>query len=118
MGNFNNNVNNMRDMFQADEMHFGGAISSTDELKRQVADLQTLLARLSGVPEEKKAPVAKALQEAAQTPPGAPDAKSRIVAKLEEARGFLKAATGVAAQAAPLITAITAVVGAAGGLIG
>ncbi len=115
-----NTIGSVGQIFQAETMTFGGmtfggAATSAADLRRQIDDLRTLLAQAAEVPETTRAPVARALADAAAVPLDAPDAKNRILGGLTGARGLLEAATGVAKQAAPLIGAIGAVVGAVTG---
>ena len=120
MAVFNNNIGTVGSVTQAETitigtMTFGGRLASHADLRRQIADVRDLLGRTEAVPEAVRAPVAQALDEAEKIPATAPDAKSRIVAKLEGARGLLEGVTGVAKQVAPLIGAMGVVIGAVTG---
>lgn len=117
MADFHNQINSVGQLYQAENMTFGGIPASKDELLRQIEDLKALLAQAEDLPESTRAPVSQALAEAAAIPVDAPDAKNQIVDRLDGARDFLKAATGLATQTAPLIGAIGAVIGAVSGFV-
>lgn len=116
MAEFNNNITSVGNLYQAENMTFGAPASSAADLQRQIADLQRLLERTPDVPQQTREAAAQALEQARETPADEPGARDKIVGRLEGARRFLEAATGIAKQAAPLIGAIGAVIGAATGL--
>jgi hypothetical protein len=126
MATFDNKINSVGTLIQGDtvnvnqgrDMIIGAPIATTDDLKRQVAELERRLSALPDVPEETRASVAAELREAQQSPADDPAAKDRIVGKLERAKGMLQSVTGIAKEVGPLIGAIGAVVGAASGLVG